>query len=132
MFSNEWPFTRDIIQTIKKARPEIPIIAGGEHVSALPEYQNEYGGGYSQSFNVFNYDPAVDPASWASFDGHKMPLYQADESWGPKLDGTPVRHWDSWVPNTPEFGELRPWTPRPNNIRNYFENALTKFGELFE
>ena len=38
MFSNEWPFTRDVIQTIKKARPEIPIIAGGEHVSALPEY----------------------------------------------------------------------------------------------
>ena len=69
-------------------------------------------------------------ASWASFDGHKMPLYQADESWGPKLDGTPVRHWDSWVPNTPEFGELRPWTPRPNNIRNYFENALTKFVTL--
>ena len=38
MFSNEWPFTRDVIQAIKKARPEIPIIAGGEHVSALPEY----------------------------------------------------------------------------------------------
>ena len=38
MFSNEWPFARDVIQTIKKARPEIPIIAGGEHVSALPEH----------------------------------------------------------------------------------------------
>ena len=38
MFSNEWPFTRDVIQAIRKAKPEITIIAGGEHVSALPEY----------------------------------------------------------------------------------------------
>jgi TonB-linked SusC/RagA family outer membrane protein len=109
---------------------EIDFNTSINSVATLPEYQDEYGGGYSQTWDTFSYNADTDPASWASFDGHKMPLYQADESWGPKLDGTPVRHWDSWVPNTPEFGELRPWTPRPNNIRNYFENALTKFVTL--
>ena len=38
MFSNEWPFSRDVIKSIKKAKPNLSIIAGGEHVSALPEY----------------------------------------------------------------------------------------------
>ena len=96
-------------------------------VATLPEYQDEYGGGYSQEWDTFSYDAATDPASWAGFDGQKIPLYQADESWGPKLDGTLVRHWDSWVPNTPEFGELREWSAKPNNIKNFYDQAITNF-----
>ena len=99
-------------------------------VATLPDYQNEYGGGYSQTWDTFSYDPAQDPASWASFDGHKMPLYQADESWGPRLDGTLVRHWDSWVENTPEFGELREWSPQADNVREFYDNAVTNFVTL--
>ena len=99
-------------------------------VATLPEYQNEYGGGYSQTWDTFSYNAATDPASWASFDGHKMPLYQADESWGPKLDGTLVRHWDSWVPNTPEFGELREWSPQADNIRDFYDAGITNFVTL--
>ena len=38
MFSSEWPFCRGIIESIKRAKPHITIIAGGEHISALPEY----------------------------------------------------------------------------------------------
>ena len=38
MFSAEWPFCRGIIDSIKKAMPHLIIIAGGEHISALPEY----------------------------------------------------------------------------------------------
>lgn len=37
MFSSEWPFDREIIKAIKSAFPGVPIVAGGEHVSALPE-----------------------------------------------------------------------------------------------
>lgn len=72
----------------------------------MPEYQNEYGGGYSQEFDTFN--------------GQLIPNYSADESWGPRLDGTLVRHWDSWFPGTPEYGELRPWSPNPNNVRDFY------------
>jgi TonB-linked SusC/RagA family outer membrane protein len=99
-------------------------------VANLPDYQNEYGGGYSQTWDTFSYDASQDPADWAAFDGQKMPLYQADESWGPRLDGTLVRQWDSWVPNTPEFGELRAWSPQPDNVRQFYNDAITNFVTL--
>lgn len=38
MFSTEWPVTRDMIQAIRAKLPEVPILAGGEHISACPEY----------------------------------------------------------------------------------------------
>ncbi|TJY37170.1 SusC/RagA family TonB-linked outer membrane protein [Pontimicrobium aquaticum] len=94
-------------------------------VTNMPEYQNEYGGGYSQTFNTFTYDPAQDPVEWAAFDGQPYPDFWADESWGPKLDGTLVRHWDSWIPGTPEFGELRAWSPSKNDVKTFFEDAIT-------
>ena len=94
-------------------------------VSQVPDYQNEYGGGYSQTFNTFSYDPAEDPASWASFDGDLYPDFWADESWGPKLDGTLVRHWDSWIPGTPEFGETRAWEPTKNDVDSFYRTSVT-------
>ncbi|APZ45068.1 hypothetical protein BW723_01605 [Polaribacter reichenbachii] len=94
-------------------------------VTNLPEYQNEYGGGYSQTFNTFSYDPTIDPVSWAAFDGQKIVEYYADESWGPKLDGTLVRHWDSWIEDSPEFGQLRAWSPTPNDVDHFFSTGIT-------
>ena len=41
MFSATWPYTRMMIEAIKKALPEIPIIVGGEHMTALPEFTME-------------------------------------------------------------------------------------------
>ncbi|MCX2678472.1 SusC/RagA family TonB-linked outer membrane protein [Galbibacter sp. EGI 63066] len=119
-----------VIITSKQGTPgaakfEIDHSLAMNTVSALPDFQNEYGGGYSQEFNVFNYDPATDPASWASFDGDLYPDFWADESWGPRLDGQMIRHWDSWIPGTPEFGEKRAWTQSPNDVRSFYDTALT-------
>jgi TonB-linked SusC/RagA family outer membrane protein len=94
------------------------------NVSRLHPYQNEYGGGYDQAWDTFAYNPATDPASWASFNGQNIPYYAADESWGPRLDGTLARHWDSWIPNHPNFGEQRGWSPNPNNVKNFFETGM--------
>ena len=69
-----------------------------QNVAVLPSYQNQYGGGYNLDFQTFEFDPAAHPAEWEAFDGQLTPNYNADESWGPRLDGTPVRHWDSWYP----------------------------------
>ena len=96
-----------------------------ENVYLLPEYQNEYGGGYSQEFNVFSYNPSQHPVSWAAFDGQQMVEYYADESWGPKMDGQLVRHWDSWIPGDPEFGKLRPFSPNPDNVKNFYDTGIT-------
>lgn len=95
-------------------------------VTNLPEFQNEYGGGYSQTFPTFTYNPATDPASWAAFNGQKHPEFYADESWGPKLDGTMVRHWDSWIVGAPTFGELRAWTPTKNDTDTFYDVSLTQ------
>jgi TonB-linked SusC/RagA family outer membrane protein len=81
------------------------------NVYILPEYQNEYGGGYSQTFSTLN--------------GQNIPNYAADESWGPKLDGRMVRHWDSWIPGSSEYGKLRPWSANPDNVRNFFNTGIT-------
>ena len=38
MFSAEWLLTRDLINTLKQHYPTATIVAGGEHISATPEY----------------------------------------------------------------------------------------------
>ena len=95
-----------------------------QNVAVLPSYQNQYGGGYNLDFQTFEFDPAAHPAEWEAFDGQLTPNYNADESWGPRLDGTPVRHWDSWYPGE-TFGELRPWTANPDNVRDFYETGAT-------
>ncbi|PWJ40198.1 SusC/RagA family TonB-linked outer membrane protein [Sediminitomix flava] len=107
--------------------------------ATLPNYQNEYGGGYSQEFETFTFDPSIHPAEWAQFDGDLIAAYGDDASWGPKLDGTLVRHWDSWDPtDTDNFGKLRPWSPTENGIEHLFSTgviynnnvSLSKAGEF--
>lgn len=93
-------------------------------IGALPDYQNEYGGGYSQEWETFEFNPAVHPADWKSFNGQKILTYAADESWGPKLDGSPHRSAFSWQPGA-EFGQLTPFSPNPNNVRSFFNKPLS-------
>jgi anaerobic magnesium-protoporphyrin IX monomethyl ester cyclase len=38
MFSGEWPIVRDLITAIRERFPRSLIVAGGEHITALPEY----------------------------------------------------------------------------------------------
>ncbi len=94
------------------------------NVAVLPDYQNQYGGGYTQDFDAFEFDPDVHPAEWASFDGQLIPEYYADESWGPEMNGQLVRHWDSWYPGE-HFGELRPWSPQPDNVRDFYDTGVS-------
>ena len=118
-----------IVITSKKAKAGETYITVdhntvASNISRLHPYQNEYGGGYDQAWDTFAYNPATDPASWAAFNGQNIPYYAADESWGPRLDGTLARHWDSWIPNHPNFGEQRGWSPNPNNVKNFFETGM--------
>ena len=79
-------------------------------VYILPDYQNQYGGGYKQVFDTYNGEPMV--------------ATQADESWGPILDGQPVRQWYSFYPDDPAYGQLTPWVAHPNNIRDFYETGV--------
>ena len=90
----------------------IDISSGVEFntVAVLPDYQNEYGGGYKQSFDQYQGQPVVN--------------YAADESWGPRMEGQLVREWFSWYPDDPQFGQLTPFTPNPDNVKNFYETGI--------
>lgn len=136
----------------KQTGVELNMGVTTESISLLPKYQNQYAGGYSsaytnkntlgagylddQGFYIFQYDPSVHPASWASFNGHRILEYGADESWGPKIDGAQYRAYWSWYPGD-DFGKLTPLVAQPNNVKNFFQTgrnlnnsiSLTNSGE---
>lgn len=106
-----------------------------EKLALLPPYQNDYAGGYSssltskgtsfddQGYYLFKYNPSIHPASWASFNGQRMLEYGADESWGPKIDGSTLyRPYYSWYPGE-EFGVQAPMTAQPNNVKDFFNTG---------
>ncbi|WKN31953.1 SusC/RagA family TonB-linked outer membrane protein [Porifericola rhodea] len=74
--------------------------------------QNIYGGGSRQSFSTLD-------------DGTPYANTSVDESWGPKMDGTPVRQFYSFFPQDPDYGKLTPYLPQPDNIKDYYELGTT-------
>jgi anaerobic magnesium-protoporphyrin IX monomethyl ester cyclase len=38
MFSTEWPLTKRLVNAIRTRFQDVPIVAGGEHITAAPEY----------------------------------------------------------------------------------------------
>ncbi|HEX6983230.1 MAG TPA: SusC/RagA family TonB-linked outer membrane protein [Balneolaceae bacterium] len=76
------------------------------------EYQNLYGGGYTQEWQTLP-------------NGQKYVEANADESWGPRMDGTLVREYFSFYPQDPMYGKLTPFDPHPNNVRNFYDLGYT-------
>jgi TonB-dependent SusC/RagA subfamily outer membrane receptor len=84
-----------------------------QNVAVYPEYQNDYGGGAGTAW--------VD-----TINGQFIPDYGYDGSWGPALDGTEVRHWDSWDESDPDnFGKTRPWSANEDNVKDFFRTGVT-------
>lgn len=93
-----------------------------DRVYVLPEYQDEYGGGYEQAW-----EEATDPVDGKSY---RILNYSADESWGPKMDGTTYRPYWSWYPGTPEYGTEIPLSPNPDNVRDFFDTGITNINTV--
>ena len=81
-----------------------------ENVANFMPLQNIYGVGNNQTFLTFS-------------NGEKY-VNGNDESWGPKMDGTPVRMFYSFYPQDPDFGKLTPFLPQPNNIKDFYETGF--------
>ncbi|NMM49349.1 SusC/RagA family TonB-linked outer membrane protein [Marinigracilibium pacificum] len=91
---------------------------------ALIEYQQEYGGG-AISPTGSGFVEFTEQINGQSVD-FLAPIYSKDGSWGPKYDpNTMVRHWDSWDPQSANYGETRPWTAPANDYSEFFETGLT-------
>jgi len=93
-----------------------------DRVSILPEYQNEYAGGYNQNFVQY-----TDPRNGQTYNGLN---YAADESWGPRMDGQMYRPWWSWFDHDftgdgqSDYGAEVPLNPQPNNVRDFFDTGM--------
>jgi len=93
-----------------------------ERVSILPEYQNEYAGGYVQDFVEY-----TDPVNGQTYNGLN---YAADESWGPRMEGQMYRPWWSWFNHDftgdgqNDYGTEIPLEPQPDNVRDFFETGV--------
>ncbi|WP_343701315.1 SusC/RagA family TonB-linked outer membrane protein [Chitinophaga sp.] len=97
-----------------------------ERVYVLPEYQNEYGGGSSQSWRTFVFNPASHDPALQVLDGAKYYNYEVDESWGPRMDGTMHAPWYAWdkTVSPEDFGKQKPFVAHPNNVRDFFETGI--------
>ncbi|MBD2705460.1 SusC/RagA family TonB-linked outer membrane protein [Spirosoma sp. BT702] len=107
-----------------------------DQVSYLPKFQNLYGGGGSSTFTKLyvNQNPTGFLPGGGTYDDNDgkgkydlIPDYGTDESWGPKLDGTLVRHYWSWDQdrNNPNFGKTAPWSAHPDNAKDFFKTGFT-------
>ncbi|GAB3718581.1 SusC/RagA family TonB-linked outer membrane protein [Spirosoma flavus] len=107
-----------------------------DQVSYLPKFQNLYGGGGSSTFTKLyvNQNPTGFLPGGGTFDDNDgkgkydlIPDYGTDESWGPKLDGSLVRHYWSWDQdrNNPNFGKTASWSAHPDNAKDFFKTGFT-------
>ncbi|ALL05349.1 SusC/RagA family TonB-linked outer membrane protein [Pedobacter sp. PACM 27299] len=81
-----------------------------EKVSNFIPLQNTYGVGNNQTFLTLA-------------NGEKY-VNGNDESWGPRMDGTPVRMFYSFYPQDPDFGKASPFVPQPDNIKDFYETGI--------
>lgn len=99
-----------------------------ENVYILPEYQNEYAGGYNQS--LIEYE---DPEDGQTYQGLN---YAADESWGPRMEGQMYRPWWSWYHHdftgdgNDDYGTEIPLEANPDNVRNFFDTGIRVSNDL--
>jgi TonB-linked SusC/RagA family outer membrane protein len=82
-----------------------------QDILVLPDYQNSYGGGAG---------PFQQNAQ-----GEDIVAFGVDESWGPALDGRPVRQYYSYYPEFPEFyNKTTPWEAHPDNVKDFYQLGI--------
>lgn len=98
----------------RKVNVDVNSVFSVEKAGNFMPLQNIYGAGSSQEFSTITVNGQ--PQLVAS---------GTDESWGPKMDGTPVRQMYSFYPADPDYGKLTPFSPHPDNIKDYFVTGTT-------
>lgn len=94
----------------KKVNVQLSSAFSIEKTGNFMPMQNLYGGGASQTWRTLT-------------NGEKYVDMDVDESWGPRMDGTLARSVFSFYPQDPEFGQLTPFIPQPNNLKDYYETG---------
>ncbi|MDH5603153.1 MAG: SusC/RagA family TonB-linked outer membrane protein, partial [Cyclobacteriaceae bacterium] len=102
------------------------LTAGTILPSTFIEYQKEYGAGYGPYYgSQGTFDDYVDVDGDGVVD-NVVPTYE-DASMGAKFDpNLSVYHWDSFVPESPNYMKKYPWVAAEHDPTDFFETAITK------
>jgi TonB-linked SusC/RagA family outer membrane protein len=92
----------------KKVDVQLNSAFSVERAGNFMPLQDVYGGGSSQTWRTLP-------------NGQRYVDMSVDESWGPRMDGTPVRQVFSFYPQDPEYGQVTPFVPHPTNIEDYYQ-----------
>lgn len=88
--------------------------------STFAKYQDKYGAGYGAYYGSTGYFEDID-ANGDGVDDLVVPTTE-DGSYGGAFDPSlNVYHWDSFVPESPNFGKSRPWVAASNGPAEFFE-----------
>lgn len=75
----------------------------------LPNYQNEFGSGGGGKYSYLNGSTYI--GANENYDAY-------GENWGPRMNGQLIKQFNS-------DGQPAPFTPAPNNIRNFYQTGVT-------
>lgn len=97
------------------------ITAGFIDKSTFPKYQSRYGAGYGRVYGngneYFNQDPNT---------GELQTPFTEDASYGAEFNpNLLVRQWDSYNPDSPNYGKATPWQAAKNGPIKFFETPVT-------
>ncbi|GIQ58457.1 SusC/RagA family TonB-linked outer membrane protein [Flavobacterium collinsii] len=96
------------------------VTVGVVDKKTLPEYQNQYGGGYGDFYGTVDLGSGVHP--YAATD---------DASWGPRFDpNLLVYNWSSFYPELPGYGKATPWTAVKKNPNDFYQKSLTYINNI--
>lgn len=104
----------------KKGKTEITFNTGLtlESVYIMPNLQNQYGGGSSETFETANINGQ----------DYNIADYATDASWGPKYDANLM--YLPWNAFDPEFADdylqERAWVAPKNDVRQFFNTGVTR------
>ncbi|WP_296622857.1 SusC/RagA family TonB-linked outer membrane protein [Marivirga sp.] len=85
-----------------------------ESVLKLPDYQNKYGFGGGGKYSYLD---------GSNYIGDNEYYEAYGENWGPEMNGQNIKQFNS-------DGEAVPFTPAPNNIRNFFRTGFTSINNI--
>lgn len=100
-----------IIQPFRYRKVQNNYGSGGPVSLLEPQLEMNADGEYMYPNNIHTNSGPFGKTTFETFG-----FYSTGVSWGPKMEGQMVRWWD---------GELRPYTPQPDNLKLFFHNGHT-------
>lgn len=102
------------------------VTVGEINKETFTEYQNKYGAGYAREWFGY-YGPQgffEDDVNGDGTDDLVVPTLE-DGSYGAPFDpNLNVYHWDSFVPESPNYGRAYPWVAAKNTPVDFFETQM--------